>query len=191
MTYSLDSSGLAHMSAPCQIEPSSTHDNVSGAGRPNDAPRYPYSSPARCFTRPSRFVPVGVIGRRRSYSLRSSSLDSSAARLACSLRSSSSFRSDTALLSPLVAEPVPGTAKHRPPTSPAARPCTRGAGHQRGRAPGGQARLAMTGSGPGSWLESSHSARSFGEPIPMTQHQPTTEESQALLSSLGDQRNHV
>lgn len=25
----------------------------------------------------------------------------------------------------------------------------------------------------------------------MTQHQPTTEESQALLSSLGDQRNHV
>src|SRR5215469_4288890 len=94
--YSLDSSGLAHMSAPCQIEPSSIHDIFSGAGWPNDSPRYPYSSPARCFTKPSRFVPVGVIGRRRSYSLRLSSLDNSTTRLAWSLRCSSSFRSDTA-----------------------------------------------------------------------------------------------
>ena len=39
MMYSLDSSGLAHMSAPCQIEPSSTQDMVSGAGRLNDSPR--------------------------------------------------------------------------------------------------------------------------------------------------------
>ena len=30
--YSLDSSDLAHISAPCQIEPSSTHDMRSGAG---------------------------------------------------------------------------------------------------------------------------------------------------------------
>src|SRR6266568_9121423 len=97
MMYWLDSSGLAHMSAPCQIEPSSIHDMLSGAGRPNDSPRYPYSSPAKCFTRPSRLVPVGVIGRRRSYSLRLSSLDNSTARLAWSLRCSSSFRSDTAL----------------------------------------------------------------------------------------------
>src|SRR5580658_8556860 len=99
MMYSLDSSGLAHMSAPCQIEPSSIHDMVSGAGRLNDSPRYSYSSPARCFTRPSRFVPVGVIGRRRSYSVRLSSLDNSTARLACSFRCNSCFRSDTALTS--------------------------------------------------------------------------------------------
>ena len=52
------------------------------AGRPNDSPRYPYSRPARCLTKPSRLVPVAVIGRRRSYSLRSSSLDNSVARLA-------------------------------------------------------------------------------------------------------------
>src|SRR5258708_20411652 len=101
MMYSLDSSGLAHMSAACQIEPSSIHDKLSGAGRLNDSPRYPYSSPAKCFTRPSRFVPVGVIGRRRSYSLRLSTLDNSAARLAWSLRCSSSFTSDRVLPSPL------------------------------------------------------------------------------------------
>src|SRR5260370_20912553 len=100
MMYSLDSSGLAHMSAPCQIEPSSIHDMLSGAGRPNDSPSNPYSSPARCFTRPSRFVAVGVSGRRRSYSLRCSTLDSSAARLAWSLRCSSCFTSDTTLPSP-------------------------------------------------------------------------------------------
>ena len=93
MMYSLDSSGFAHMSAPCQIEPSAIQDMVSGAGRPRDSPRYAYSSPARCFTRPSRFVPVGVIGRRRSYSPRSSSLDSNTALPAWSLRCSSSFRS--------------------------------------------------------------------------------------------------
>src|SRR5579862_9038339 len=94
--YSLDSSGLAHMSAPCQIEPSSIHGMRSGAGYPKHSPRYRYSSPARCFTRPSRFVPVGVSGRRRSYSLRSSSLDSTTARLAWSLRCSSALRSGTA-----------------------------------------------------------------------------------------------
>src|SRR5215469_6662458 len=118
--YSLDSSGLAHMSAPCQIEPSSIHDIFSGAGWPSDSPRYAYSSPARCFTRPSRFVPVGVIGRRRSYSLRLSSLDNSTARLAWSLLCNSSFRSDTALTSPLSRESTQGIAKHPPPT---ATPC--------------------------------------------------------------------
>ena len=29
-------------------------------------PKYPHSTPAQCLTRPSRFVPVGVIGRRMS-----------------------------------------------------------------------------------------------------------------------------
>src|SRR5215467_12268908 len=95
MMYSLDSSGLAHMSAPCQIEPSSIQDMVSGAGRPNDSPRDEYSTPARCFTKPSRFVPVGVIGRRRSYSLKPSSLDNITALLAWSLPCSSPFMSDT------------------------------------------------------------------------------------------------
>src|SRR5215472_1604866 len=117
MMYSLDSSGLAHMSAPCQIEPSSIHDMLSGAGWPNDSPRYPYSSPAKCFTKPSRFVPVGVIGRRRSYSLRLSTLDNSTARLAWSLRCNSSLRSDTALTSPLTENPHQGTANHPPPTN--------------------------------------------------------------------------
>ena len=49
------------MSAPCQIESSSIHGMLSGAGWPNDSPRYPYSSPAKCLTKPSRFVPLGAI----------------------------------------------------------------------------------------------------------------------------------
>src|SRR5215472_2435414 len=105
MMYSLDSPGLAHMSAPCQIEPSSIHDMLSGAGRLNDSPRYPYSSPAKCFTKPSRLVPVGVIGRRRSYSFRPSSLDNKAAPPAWSLPCNSCFRSDMAVTSPLCANP--------------------------------------------------------------------------------------
>lgn len=52
-----------------------SHDNVSGAGRLNDSPSNRYSTPAKCLTRPRRFVPVGVMGRRMSYSLNPSSLD--------------------------------------------------------------------------------------------------------------------
>src|SRR5918995_2930098 len=95
MRASLDWSGVAHMSAPSQIDPSAIHGMVSGAGRSNDSPREPYSTPVRCFTRPSRFVPVGVIGRRISYSLKPSNFDSTTARPACSFRCNSLLRSDT------------------------------------------------------------------------------------------------
>jgi hypothetical protein len=40
----------------------------SGNGRPKVSPKYPASTAATCLTSPSRFVPVGVIGRRMSYS---------------------------------------------------------------------------------------------------------------------------
>ena len=43
---------------------SSVHGNDSGNGRPNTKPKYPDSVLAVCFTRPSRLVPVGVIGVR-------------------------------------------------------------------------------------------------------------------------------
>jgi hypothetical protein len=48
--------------------------------RPKVQPRYPICTPARCFTTPRMFVPVGVIGRRRSYSETPSSFQSTASR---------------------------------------------------------------------------------------------------------------
>lgn len=52
-------------------------------------------SPARCFTRPRRFVPVGVTGRRRSYSDKPSSLVNMTARASRNRDQRSSLRSDT------------------------------------------------------------------------------------------------
>src|SRR5690349_12580737 len=47
--------------------------------------------PARCFTSPSRFVPLGVSGRRRSYSDSPSNFPSITARLPWRAFNSSSF----------------------------------------------------------------------------------------------------
>ena len=52
----------------------------SGYGRPTISPRYRASDSVRCFTRPSRLVPVLVSGRRTSYSDSPSSLTSSDSR---------------------------------------------------------------------------------------------------------------
>ena len=51
-------------------------------GCPEGVTEDPSSTLARCFTKPNRFVPVAVIGRRMSYSERPSSFHTSAARAA-------------------------------------------------------------------------------------------------------------
>src|SRR5579875_974845 len=76
---SRDSLAAAHMS-PFEKASSSGQGSGSGNGRPNASPKYPRSTPARCLTIPSRLVPVGVIGRRTSYSLSPSSFHSIASR---------------------------------------------------------------------------------------------------------------
>lgn len=75
-----DSSGETTKSA---FGSSSVYSNSSGDGRPKVLPKYPCSMPVRCFTRPSRLVPVGVIGRLTSYSDSPSSLVSIASRPSC------------------------------------------------------------------------------------------------------------
>lgn len=55
-----------------------------GSGPPNGlsyvSPRYTASAPVMCLTSPSRLVPVGVIGRRMSYSDSPSSFQSRVSR---------------------------------------------------------------------------------------------------------------
>ena len=60
-------------------------------GRPNTSPKYSNSTLARCLTSPSRLVPVGVTGRRTSYSDSPSSFHSTASRATCRYRRRSSF----------------------------------------------------------------------------------------------------
>ncbi len=76
---SRDSADRAHMSsfgsaAGKQLFKSSSKERL------NTTPKYPASSPARCLTSPRRFVPVGVKGRRRSYSDRRASFQVIASR---------------------------------------------------------------------------------------------------------------
>src|ERR1700722_3629381 len=52
----------------------------SGIARPKLSPKYRASTIDRCLTRPRRFVPVGVSGRRMSYSQSPSSFESIASR---------------------------------------------------------------------------------------------------------------
>src|ERR1700722_18330377 len=78
--YSRDWSCAVHMSAPRQIEPSSTHGNFTGEGLLTESPREEDSTPVRCFTSPRIFEPLAVRGRRESYSFRPSSPRSTASR---------------------------------------------------------------------------------------------------------------
>ncbi len=79
---SRDSSAVAHMSALGSAS-SSHHGSGSSDGRPKVSPKYPSSTLARCLTRPRRLVPVGVMGRRTSYSESPSSFHSIASRADC------------------------------------------------------------------------------------------------------------
>jgi hypothetical protein len=79
MTSSRDSSAVAHMSAFASPS-SSIQGGGFSSGRSKAWPKYPASTPARCFTRPRRFVPVLTIGRRTSYSDRPSSFQTMASR---------------------------------------------------------------------------------------------------------------
>ena len=80
--WSRDSPVVAHMSAFGSAS-SSSQGSASSLGRPNVSPNYPSSTLATCLTNPSRFVPLGTIGRRMSYSERPSSFHISASRAAC------------------------------------------------------------------------------------------------------------
>src|SRR4051794_9288690 len=60
-------------------------------GRPNVSPKYPSSTLATCLTSPNRFVPVGVSGRRMSYSESPSSFHNRASRASCRYRRRSAF----------------------------------------------------------------------------------------------------
>ena len=74
---SRDSPANANMS---EFGSDSSNGGSSGDGRPNVAPKYPDSTPARCLTTPSRVEPVGTSGRRTSYSDNPSSFHSTASR---------------------------------------------------------------------------------------------------------------
>jgi hypothetical protein len=74
-------------------ESSANHDGGSLNGRPKVSPKYPNSTRAKCLTSPSRFVPVGTIGRRMPYPDRPSSFHSTASRPACKYRWRSAFGS--------------------------------------------------------------------------------------------------
>ena len=52
----------------CSSAPSSHQGRSSANGRSKVLPKYQASTMDRCFTNPSRLVPVGVTGRRTSYS---------------------------------------------------------------------------------------------------------------------------
>ncbi len=69
-----------HMSASGSKSSSPHHGNRSGNGRPKTTPKYRASVFERCLTKPRRFVPVAVKGRRTSYSPSPSSFHSIAAR---------------------------------------------------------------------------------------------------------------
>src|SRR6266851_9854982 len=74
----------------CRSASSSFSSNgIGSVGRPKVVQNQPYSTAARCFTRPSRLVPEGLIGRRRSASPRPSIFQTTASRcrsrLACRL----------------------------------------------------------------------------------------------------------
>src|SRR5580698_10419291 len=74
-------------------------------GRPKVSPKYPSSMLATCLTSPSRLVPVGVSGRRTSYSESPSSLHSRASRPASRYPRSSAFGSGPVILA--VCHPTP------------------------------------------------------------------------------------
>ncbi len=78
--WSRDSLVVAHMS---ELGSSSDQGSGSSNGLPKVSPRYPDSTEATCLTSPSRLVPVGVIGRRMSYSPSPSSFHSRASRALC------------------------------------------------------------------------------------------------------------
>ena len=82
MICSRVSSAVAHMSAFGSAS-SAYQGSGSSDGRPKMSPKYPNSTLATCLTRPSRLVPVGVSGRRTSYSESPSSFHSSASRAIC------------------------------------------------------------------------------------------------------------
>jgi hypothetical protein len=66
------SSEVAQKSASAGAS-SANQGRVGPLSRPKTSPKYPSSTLATCLTRPSRLVPVGVSGRRASYSLSPSS----------------------------------------------------------------------------------------------------------------------
>src|SRR5580692_11351267 len=62
---------------------SASHGSGTPCGRPNTGPKYSSSMLAECLTSPRRLVPVGVSGRRMSYSPSPSSFHSSVSRAPC------------------------------------------------------------------------------------------------------------
>src|ERR1700679_2063711 len=74
-------SAVAHMLALSAASSSTQRGTGSGNGRPKISPKYQASEVVRCLTRPRRLVPVGVSGRRTSYSDSPSSFHSSASRI--------------------------------------------------------------------------------------------------------------
>src|SRR5699024_3232906 len=89
----VDSSAVAHMSTLSGCSCATSQAGGSGNGRSNTSPKYSASPAATCLTRPSRLVPVGVSGRRRSYSPRPSSFQSRASCSSSRYRVRDSLRS--------------------------------------------------------------------------------------------------